>query len=814
MALKTLIHELHRRSIWQVLAGYGIFAWLLFETFEVLRTAVGLPEWVEPAAAVLLIVLLPALLATASVQKGRPARWPRLVFDDGDADGGPVPGGDRPGGPGSPPGGTGPTTGPAGARAAARTSAAGPSAPPAAGFPSPGSGRRGGAGAVLTWRNTLLGGAGAFGALALVTAVYMVLRTAGIGPAGTLVAQGTLDERERLILADFSSPDDLREVARAITEGLRVDLTLSPIVRIEQQRYVSAALARMEREPDAPLDLELAREVAVREAIRGVVGGDLRRVGSRYVITAQVVSAADGSVLVSRRVTARDEAGILEAVDDLSKRLRERIGEPLASIGRADPLERVTTSDLEALRKYSSAVRAIDIEGAPDRGIALLEEAVAEDSTFAMAWRKLGVALGNRGEERMRIVRALTAAYEHRDRLSSRERDLATAAYETNVTGDLEAAMAAYEALLDREPDHDVALNNLGDLHTRRREYEPAAELFERALAIDTADVIPFQNMILAFTHLGRFDDAIALERDYPWLGHDPTVREHFAGVWAARGEYDEAERRLVELRDSEVASPFWQRQTSAELGALAATRGRLAEAERHYEDAIRVAQDRGLRRQALIYATHLARVDLWVRRDRAGAAALLEEAIRTHPLEELEPLDRPSPELAEVFALAGEAGRARALLAAFEGDVPAPLRGLDQRISLERARGALALAAGDPAGAIAATRASDLGSCRICALPQLAEAYERAGETDSALAVYERYLATPYLWRVRDTDGWFLARTHERLAALYGAVGAGERAAAQLARLAELWEGADEELQPRVAEARRRLAALRGGGR
>ncbi len=802
MALKTLINELHRRSIWQVLAGYGVFVWLLFETFDVLRTAVGLPTWVEPTAAILVIVLLPALLATASVQTGRPARWPRIVFrDDEDAE-------DATSGAPSPPDSPPPGAAVEDAGGRGRREGASPPRSDASGR------KRGGPGTILTWRNTLLGGVGAFVMLALVTAIYMILRTAGIGPAGTLVAQGTLDERERLILADFSSPDDLREVARAITEGLRVDLTLSPVVRIEQQRYVSAALARMELEPDAPLDMDLAREVAVREAIRGVVGGELRRVGSRFVITAQVVDATDGSVLVSRRATARDEAGILDAVDDLSKKLRERIGEPLASIGRADALERVTTSNLEALRKYSSAVRAIDVEGAPDRGIALLEEAVGLDSTFAMAWRKLGVALGNRGEERVRIVRALTAAYEHRDRLSSRERDLATAAYETNVTGDLQAAMSAYEALLDREPEHDVALNNLGDLHMRLRQFSPAAELFERALALDTADVIPFQNMVLTRTQLGEFDQAVALERDYPWLVHDPTVREHFAQVWAARGEYDEAERRLLALRNDEVASPFWQRQTSAELGALAATRGRLAEAGRHYADATTVAESRGLRRQALIYATHRARIELWSRRDPAAAIRVLEGALSAHPLEELEPLDRPSAELAEVFALAGSAARAQALVAAFEQEVPESLRGLEQRIALDRARGAVDLANGETARGIERTRASDLGSCLTCALPQLAEAYERAGEADSAIAVYERYLDTPYLWRVRDTDGWFLGQAHGRLGALYEAKGDTGRAGAQLARLARLWEGADDELQPRVAEARRRAAALLGGGR
>ena len=87
MALKKLIGELHRRSLWQVLAAYLVFVWLLFETFEMLSVSVGLPDWVEPTAAVILILLLPALLATASIQRGPRAGWPRIDTHPGEPEG-------------------------------------------------------------------------------------------------------------------------------------------------------------------------------------------------------------------------------------------------------------------------------------------------------------------------------------------------------------------------------------------------------------------------------------------------------------------------------------------------------------------------------------------------------------------------------------------------------------------------------------------------------------------------------------------------------------------------------------------------------
>ena len=780
MALKRLIGELHRRSLWQVVAGYLVFVWLLFETFEVLSVSVGLPDWVEPTAAILLIVLFPALLATASIQRGPRAAWPRLTSD--------------------PAGASGPDTADSELPSAPTPETPQPRRPRA-----PLTVAR-----MFTWRNTIAAGLGSFALLALITAVYMILRTAGIGPAGTLVAQGTLQDHERLILADFASPPDLADLATTITEGMRLDLAQSPTVRIHSPRAVGAALARMELEPDAMLTLDLAREVAVREDVRGVVAGEISQVGSGYVLRAEVVSAEDGSVLISQRANARNEGQIVEAVDELSKKIRERIGEPLASIGRSEPLERVTTADLEALRLYSSAIRAIDVEGADDRGQLLLEEALARDSTFAMAWRKLGIVLNNRGEERGRVYQALEQAFNYRDRLTARERDLAAAAYYANATGQTDLAIAAYQSLLEREPEEGTALNNLGVLMLELRDEAAAIPLLMRALEVDSTAAIPFMNLIWAYGNQGAFDAASKHIEAYPWLIGDPTAREHEAQMWASFGEYEQARVFLEELREDQVASPYWRTRTSEELAGLAATQGRLDEAEGHYRDAMASNVERGLRRAAIVDATHLARMLLYVTRDAPGALTTVDFVLRSHPLDELDPLDRPYLDLAEVYAGAGRSGRARELLDQFIELVPEEIRSVEQRTALDRVEGAIALTAGDEETAIERTRASDQFVCKICALPQLARAYEAAGQRDSAIAVYSRYIETPYVFRTRDADGWHLGPVLERLAELYEAEGEADQAVERYMRFVRLWEDADERLQPRVERARERAEALR----
>jgi len=83
--------------------------------------------------------------------------------------------------------------------------------------------------------------------------------------------------------------------------------------------------------------------------------------------------------------------------------------------------------------------------------------------------------------------------------------------------------------------------------------------------------------------------------------------------------------------------------------------------------------------------------------------------------------------------------------------------------------------------------------------------AYEGAGQPDSALATYERYLDATNSGQTF-SDPFRLAAILERLGQLYYERRDWEKAAEYYARFVELWKAADPELQPRVAAAQQRL--------
>ena len=290
--------------------------------------------------------------------------------------------------------------------------------------------------------------------------VYTAMRLLGIGPVGTLVASGRLSERDRLVVADFDNRTPDASLAGSVTEAFRIDLGQSPVVRILSTAEVGDALARMKRDPATPVTPAVARELAAREGAKAVVAGEISALGKSYVLSARILDATDGSELVALRETAADDAGIVAALDRLSARVRERIGESLKTIRGGQPLDQVTTGSLEALRLYTEGARLSE-HGADDRAIPMLEQAIALDSGFAMAWRKLAVALGNSRASQDRVVAATTRAYQHRDRLTEVERQLTAAYYYSTVETDHAKEEAAYRRVLTINPDNRVATNNL-----------------------------------------------------------------------------------------------------------------------------------------------------------------------------------------------------------------------------------------------------------------------------------------------------------------------------------------------------------------
>jgi len=215
-----------------------------------------------------------------------------------------------------------------------------------------------------------------------------------------------------------------------------------------------------------------------------------------------------------------------------------------------------------------------------------------------------------------------------------------------------------------------------------------------------------------------------------------------------------------------------------------------------------------GTTNAALMSLLDEAEVSAWFRGDKPGAEHTLEQALVAQPLDSLPPLDRPYERLVWVSSLAGSPERAKAMLAGFDKS-RAEARVLEDDETRHRMLGHIAVAEKRYDDAVREYRAADVGACEVCALPNIARAYDLAGNADSAAAVFERYTQAPAGGQRIEVDAIALAGAHKRLGELYEAKGEREKAASQYAKFIELWKNADPELQPHVREVKEKLARL-----
>ena len=663
---------------------------------------------------------------------------------------------------------------------------------------------------LFTWRRALMGGGAAFAALALLAATFMTLRALGVGPFGTLVSSGKLAARAKILVADFDNRSTDPSLGRTLTEAFRIDLSQSPVVRVMTGDEIGAVLKRMERPESTAVTQGVAQEIAQREGIPAIITGDVAPVGQGYLLSARVLSTGDGSELAADRETAESETGILMALGRLSSSIRGKIGESYRSLRDTPPLENVTTGSLEALRLYTRGNQA-EVAGDLRQAVDFYRQATLADTSFGMAYRKLAVNLQNAGAPASEVRAAAALAFRHSDRLPPVERGLAAGYYYRTVEPDPGKAMAAYRAVLAINPEHDIALNNLGVELNALGRWAEGESVYARAAAANDSTVFQnFDGLIIAQYNQGHADAArrtlAAFHRKLPGLA-DATMFDGY--LQYADGRWDSAAATARRLGGAEQAAPYVRRAGDGLLLAVLEVQGRLAAATAiaaRREQIAAQSRDSGL---ALRYMVQRARADVLLL-DRADAAGrLLDSALRRYPLDAMDPANRPWFELIFANAVSGRAAQARALFDRWTHEVPAERRGSGYGV----ARAFVLAAEGKPAEARAAFRlGADSSGCNACLEPWIARAWEAESAPDSALAHYERFLDAPEAmgWsRDQHLRPWVLRRAGE-LAAQFGRR---QMAIQRYSQFAELWKNADPDLQPVVRDVRARIAKLTAQG-
>ncbi|MGH7584386.1 MAG: hypothetical protein ACREL5_14285, partial [Gemmatimonadales bacterium] len=698
--------------------------------------AIGLPDWVFPGAMVVMGLGLPMLLVTAYVQ--RVAR--RVATTT----------------PTLTPGGTQSSRMPSGTIATMAMKA------------SP----------HVTWRRTRRGGIFAVGGFACVVVLFMATRAMGIGPWGSLLAAGKLGANDRIVLADFDVPTADSALAPIISAAVRAALSQSRTINLVPQTDIAEVLQEMKQSKDSPLnDPSLVHDVAQRAGAKAVLGGRLARLGAGYAVSLDLTAAQGGAVLASYQATAGSSQDLLSVIDGLTRKLRGKVGESLRQVQHTVPLERATTTSLDALRKYGEAVQANDIDDDYERAIRAAREAVALDSTFALAWRKLAVALFNRGGSAVARDSALQQAARYADRLPDREKYLVLGVYyEQSLTGaDLGKAVTAYRNAYAADSSSTIATNELMLDYGFRFDFDSSVRYARRQLQIEPVGA-NVTRLALALETAGHGDEARTLldSLAHSLAGADSTLQADLArgGLYVLESHFDSLEH-LATVMSRSASSPI--RLAGFGIHSMVpALTGRLTAAAA--ADSAFVTEARSEQLPG-IFPLATANADILFRGRQEDGIRALDAIIAGPQWGATAPADRPYGQVIELYARAGNTARAQQLLDEYRAgptDAKSPL----MRPIVARMQGEIALAQGKTAEALQHFRdglAYEDGKPTLIlgdADFAMARAFDAGGQADSAQAYLEAYLAIPRVYRGFDkidgSDATDLAAVEKRLGELY----------------------------------------------
>ena len=323
-----------------------------------------------------------------------------------------------------------------------------------------------------------------------------------------------LTDKDTVMLSDFTNTTGDAVFDGALRQGLSEGLEQSPFLNLLSDERIAETLSLMSRPKDTRLTHELAREVCQRTASSATVEGSIVSLGSQYVIGLKAVNCRNGDSLADEQATANGKEQVLRALGEVSTKMRQKLGESLASVQKYDvPAESVTTPSLEALQAYSLGQRAGIVRNDWNGAIQFYQRAISLDPNFVMAYARLGVAYTSVGEA-ARGAASLRKAYSLRERVTEREKLYIAARYEWLVTGNLEVSRKTHELWAQTFPRDYLAEIGLGLIYNNLGEPEKALAAVQEALRLNPASGSAYSNLVAAYLSLNRLSEAKAAAQE------------------------------------------------------------------------------------------------------------------------------------------------------------------------------------------------------------------------------------------------------------------------------------------------------------
>ena len=389
----------------------------------------------------------------------------------------------------------------------------------------------------------------AIGLLIGVGALFAWSRTGEeVDPTAAMRAGSVATNAVRIAVLPFENLGDSVDAyfADGVTDAVRGKLAeiagFEVIARASSQGYASST------KPPAQIADELGVHYLLTGTVRWVKGPDGT---SRVQVRPELVEIGDGAARTRWGVPFNAPlTDVFEVQEQIAGQVSGALNVALAAPDR-ERLADQPTQDMEAYNLYlqADAITGTD-QASTRRKIALFEQAVRRDSTFAMAWARLSAnkallvwsSPGNAddGSARAALDRAIALAPDapttYRARIS----------YADFIERDLQRVRSLTEEAVRRYPNEAILIRNLGIFEANEGDPDTALALFRRAAILDPQSLGTARALGSGLQVAGRWVEAReTFERARRLAPDDISVVQSLVGISLSEGDLAGARRHL-----------------------------------------------------------------------------------------------------------------------------------------------------------------------------------------------------------------------------------------------------------------------------
>jgi predicted Zn-dependent protease/TolB-like protein len=332
-------------------------------------------------------------------------------------------------------------------------------------------------------------------------------------------------ERIPVAVVDFTNETNQPEL-----DGLSGML----ITALEQSRRLSVLtrgrmfdiLSQLQKEGIQRIDESLGKEICRQAGVNFMAIASIRKFGQNYSVDLKLLDHRKNEYLVTAKAQAQGQESIPGLIDKLAeetrKGLQEREDEIQATSRRTAT---VTTINLEAYQHFFKGEELLNKfrEEEAQAAVAEFQKAVAIDSTFGLAYYRLGYSYHLLPGESDRARIALSAATALLDRMPEKEQYLARAyaAHLGHTPQELQAGLAILRDMEKLYPGDKEMIFFIGDWSYHNVQFETAREYLERVLSMDPDFRRGLTHLFMTYRDIGDYDGALFVAKQMHGLEGD-----------------------------------------------------------------------------------------------------------------------------------------------------------------------------------------------------------------------------------------------------------------------------------------------------